>query len=38
MSRRQTHKKAMRCLKRRLADVVCHTMTHNTETSLTPTP
>ena len=34
----KTHKKAMRCLKRRLADVVCHTMTHDTETSLTPTP
>jgi transposase len=34
----KTHKEAMRCLKRRLADVVYRTMIHDTETSLLPTP
>ncbi|MEV0731898.1 IS110 family transposase [Polymorphospora sp. NPDC050346] len=34
----KTHKEAMRCLKRRLADVVYRTMIKDTETSLTPTP
>jgi transposase len=34
----KTHNEAMRCLKRRLADAVYHTMIHNTETSLPPTP
>jgi transposase len=34
----KTHKEAMRCLKRRLADVVYRTMIHDTETSLPPTP
>ena len=33
----KTHKEAMRCLKRRLADVVYRTMIHDTETSLLPT-
>ena len=32
------HKEAMRCLKRRLADVVYRTMIRDTETSLLPTP
>jgi transposase len=34
----KTHKEAMRCLKRRLADVVYRTMIRDTETSLLPTP
>jgi len=34
----KTHKEAMRCLKRRLADVVYRTMIHDTEASLPPTP
>lgn len=34
----KTHKEAMRCLKRRLADIVCRTMIHDAETSLTPAP
>jgi hypothetical protein len=34
----KTHKEAMRCLKRRLADVVYRTMIYDTETSLPPTP
>jgi transposase len=34
----KTHKEAMRCLKRRLADVVFRTMIRDTETSLLPTP
>jgi transposase len=34
----KTHKEAMRCLKRRLADVVYRTMIHDLETSLAPTP
>ena len=34
----KTHKEAMRCLKRRLADVVYRTMIHDTETSLPATP
>jgi transposase len=34
----KTHKEAMRCLKRRLPDVVYRTMTQDTETSLLPTP
>jgi transposase len=33
----KTHKEAMRCLKRRLADVIYRTMIHDTETSLPPT-
>ncbi|WBB69151.1 hypothetical protein [Micromonospora sp. WMMD812] len=33
----KTHKEAMRCLKRRLADVVYRTMITDTETSLLPT-
>jgi transposase len=33
----KTHKEAMRCLKRRLADVVYRTMIRDTETSLLPT-
>ncbi|HUY98585.1 MAG TPA: transposase [Verrucomicrobiae bacterium] len=32
----KTHKEAMRCLKRRLADIVYRTMIHDTETSLLP--
>jgi transposase len=34
----KTRKEAMRCLKRRLADVVYRTMIHDTETSLLPAP
>jgi transposase len=34
----KTHKEAMRCLKRRLSDVVYRTMIKDTETSLLPTP
>ena len=34
----KTHKEAMRCLKRRLADIVYRTMIHDTEASLLPTP
>ena len=34
----KTHKEAMRCLKRRLADVVYRTMIHDTETSLLAAP
>ena len=34
----KTHKKAIRCLKRRLADVVFRTMLKDTETSLLPMP
>jgi transposase len=34
----KTHKEAMRCLKRRLADIVYRTMIHDTETSLLATP
>ncbi len=34
----KTHKEAMRCLKRRLADVVYRTMIKDTETSLLPAP
>ena len=32
----KTHKEAMRCLKRRLADIVYRTMIHDTEASLLP--
>ncbi|WP_433304241.1 IS110 family transposase [Actinoplanes sp. CA-030573] len=35
---RKTHREAMRCLKRRLADVIFRTMLKDTETSLLPTP
>ena len=34
----KTCKEAMRCLKRRLADIVYRTMIHDTETSLLPAP
>jgi len=34
----KTHKEAMRCLKRRLADVVYRTMIRDTDASLLPTP
>lgn len=34
----KTHKEAMRCLKRRLADIVYRTMIHDAEASLTPAP
>jgi transposase len=34
----KTRKEAMRCLRRRLADIVYHTMIHDTETSLSATP
>lgn len=34
----KTHIEAMRCLKRRLADVVYRTMIRDTETSPLPTP
>ncbi len=33
----KTHQEAMRCLERRLADVVSRTMVKDTETSLLPT-
>jgi len=34
----KTHKEAMRCLKRRLADIVYRTMIHDTKASLSPAP
>jgi transposase len=34
----KTRKEAMRCLKRRLADIVYRTMIHDTEASLLPAP
>jgi transposase len=34
----KSHKEALRCLKRRLADVVYRTLLRDTETSLVPTP
>jgi transposase len=35
---RKTHKEAMRCLKRRLADIVCRALIHDTEASLLTAP